>query len=569
MEFRLPDLGEGVDKATVVSIRVQPGAEVKPGDPLIEIETGKAVVDVPAEQAGRVESILVKPGDEVQTGTPVLVLGGAAGAAAPAPAAAPAAAPAQAAAGGGGQTAVQAPPAAPSPPPAAAPAAPAAAAAPGGAKVEFRLPDLGEGVDAADVVRVLVKPGDTVQVGQELIELETSKATAPVPSSVAGRIEEVRVKEGQSIKTGDVVAVIASEAAAGAAAAPPQPQPAQAPPAPAAQPAPQAAAPAAAPPAPGPAAPPPAPNGGRLPVPASPATRRLARELGVDLYQVRGSARGGRVTQDDVKAFVRSNGGRPAAAPAAAPSAAVPGAPPLPDFSKWGEIERKPAGGIRRATAEHMNLAWRTCPQVTIFDQADITDLEAGRKRYGEGQPKDAPKVTMTVLIIKALVAALKAFPKFNASYDAAANEMIFKKFFHIGIAVDTEAGLLVPVIRNADRKGISDLARELTELAGKARDRKLGADDMSGGSLTITNLGGLGSTSFTPIVNYPEVAILGISRAAWQPVSKDGKTSELRLMMPLCLTFDHRVIDGADGARFTSYLARVLSDPVRLLMES
>jgi pyruvate dehydrogenase E2 component (dihydrolipoamide acetyltransferase) len=307
--------------------------------------------------------------------------------------------------------------------------------------------------------------------------------------------------------------------------------------------------------------------------PAGPATRRLARELGVTLTEVKGSGRGGRVTLDDVKAFVReerqrSKGGTGVAIPGGKTVADSFAHPPLPDFTKFGEIERKPVAQIRQTIAKNLTVAWRTMPMVTQHDLADITDLEAGRKRIVEGLPKGAPKITMTVLAIKACVAALKEFPNFNSSYDMNSGELIVKKYYHIGIAVDTERGLVVPVIRDADRKSIRDLAAELTTLAEKARTGKLAIDEMRGGTFTITNLGGIGGTAFTPIVNYPEVAILGMSRSVMQPVVRDGQVVP-RLMLPLSLTYDHRVIDGADGARFTNRLAQLFSDPIRLLMES
>ncbi|HET6572970.1 MAG TPA: 2-oxo acid dehydrogenase subunit E2, partial [Fimbriiglobus sp.] len=310
-------------------------------------------------------------------------------------------------------------------------------------------------------------------------------------------------------------------------------------------------------------------NGAKTLIPAGPATRRLARELGVSLADVTGSARGNRVTLDDVKTHVRARlEGKTGAAPAGKTVADSFAHPPLPDFSKFGAVERKPVAPIRRKIAENLTVAWRTMPMVTQHDLADITELEAGRKRIVEGLAKGEPKVTMTVLAVKAVVAALKEFPHFNASLDLNAGEMVFKKYFHVGIAVDTERGLVVPVIRDADKKSVRDLAAEVTSLAEKARAGKLAIDEMRGGTFTITNLGGIGGTAFTPIVNYPEVAILGLSRSAWQPVVRDGQVVP-RLMMPMSLTYDHRAIDGADGARFTTRLAQLFSDPIRLLMES
>jgi pyruvate dehydrogenase E2 component (dihydrolipoamide acetyltransferase) len=309
-------------------------------------------------------------------------------------------------------------------------------------------------------------------------------------------------------------------------------------------------------------------------VPAGPATRRLARELGVSLAEVKGSGRGGRVTLDDVKGFVREE--RQRVKTGAAPGAGLGGRtvadsyahPPLPDFAKFGEVERRPVPQIRQTIARNLTVGWRTMPMVTQHDLADVTELEAGRKRIVDALPKGAPKVTMTVLAVKAVVAALREFPHFNSSYDMNAGELVVKRYYHVGIAVDTERGLVVPVIRAADRKSIRDLAAEVGSLAEKARAGKLGIDEMRGGTFTITNLGGIGGTSFTPIVNYPEVAILGLSRSAWQPVVRDGQVVP-RLMLPLSLTYDHRVIDGADGARFTTRLAQLFSDPIRLLMET
>ena len=300
------------------------------------------------------------------------------------------------------------------------------------------------------------------------------------------------------------------------------------------------------------------------PVAAGPATRRLARELGVALAEIKPTGRGGRVTLDDIKGFVREERqSNKSGAPREAASGYV-----LPDFSKFGAIERKPVANIRQTIAKNLTLGWRTMPMVTQHDLADITDLEAARKRTVESLPKGSPKVTMTILAIKAAIAAIREFPQFASSYDANAGELILKKFFHIGIAVDTERGLVVPVIRDADKKSIRELSAEVGALADKARAGKLAIDEMRGGVFTITNLGGIGGTSFTPIVNYPEVAILGMSRSSLQAVVKDGQIVP-RLMLPLSLTYDHRVIDGADGARFTTRLVQLFSDPLRLLMET
>lgn len=547
MDFRLPALGEGIDSATVVGVRVKPGDTVTAGQEVIDIETDKAAMAVPVEEAGTVEAVLVKPGDKVPVGSPLLKLTGGGG---DSPAASPAK-PAEVAnsMAPSAKTADE-----PEPPP---------AAHSGGGQVEFKLPALGEGIDGATVVGVRVKPGDAVTTGQEVIDVETDKAAMAVPVETAGTVEAVHVKTGDKVRVGGPLLTLTGSAAAA------KPQPVQAEkPLPASQkPKPT---PTKAPSGSNGAAAPPATDGKKTLVPAGPATRRLARELGVALAEIAGSARGGRVTLDDVKGHVRN---RLTQAPTGGANTAgsIVDAfvlPPLPDFGRYGEVERKSVSGIRKKIAENLTVAWRTMPMVTQHDDADITDLEAGRKRIVEGLPKNGPKVTMTVLAVKAVVAALREFPHFNASYDMNAGELVLKKYFHVGIAVDTERGLVVPVVRDADRKSVRDLAAEVAALAEKARSGKLAVDEMRGGTFTITNLGGIGGTAFTPIVNYPEVAILGLSRSVWRPVIRDGQVVP-RLLMPMSLTYDHRVIDGADGARFIVRLAQLFSDPIRLLMES
>ena len=548
MDFRLPNLGDGIDSATVVAVRVKPGDVLTKDQEIIDVETDKASVPVPVDVVGTVEKIHVKVGDKIPIGTVILSVAESAAKTPEAPKSAPA-------------------PAAATPTPTAAPT-PAPAAAPSGSpqKIEFKLPNLGEGIDTATVVALRIKPGDTVTAGQEIVDVETDKASVPVPVDVAGKVEDVRVKVGDKIVIGAVLAVITSTSGAKTEA---KTAPAQLPeqgtdaPRSPAKPAPAASTNGSVP------AGVMAKSGGV--VAAGPATRRLARELGVLLGEVKGTARGNRVTLDDVKGYVKnrltqSPGG--SAAPASGRIVDAFTLPPLPDFSKYGEIEKKPVANIRKKIAENLTVAWRTMPMVTQHDHADITDLEAGRKRIVDALPKGAPKITMTVLAVKAVVAALKEFPTFNSSYDMNAGELVLKKYFHVGIAVDTERGLVVPVIRDADKKSIRDIAVEVVGLAEKARTGKLAIDDMRGGSFTITNLGGIGGTAFTPIVNYPEVAILGLSRSALQPIVRDGQIVA-RLMMPMSLSYDHRVIDGADGARFTTRLAQLFSDPIRLLMES
>jgi pyruvate dehydrogenase E2 component (dihydrolipoamide acetyltransferase) len=413
----------------------------------------------------------------------------------------------------------------------------------------------------------LVKPGDAVKVGQNVVAIETDKAAVEVPADADGTVEAVHVKPGDKVAVGGKLVTLKTSGTA----APSAPKTAAPPPTSAPRPAPQ----------PTPQTSPVSGNGSaaaagvatRTLIPAGPATRKLARELGVALGEVRGSGRGGRVTLDDVKGFVKverqrvkESGGAPAVAGGMIVNAFA--LPPLPDFGKFGPVEVTDVATIRQTIAKNLTSGWRTMPMVTQHELADITDLEAGRKRIVEALPKGSPKITMTVLAIKACVAALKEFPRFNSSYDMNAGKLILKKYFHIGIAVDTERGLVVPVIRDADKKSIRDLASEVATLADKARTNKLAIDEMRGGTFTITNLGGIGGTGFTPIVNYTEVAILGLSKSSMQAVVKDGQVVP-RLMMPLSLTYDHRVIDGADGCRFTVRLAQLFSDPLRLLMET
>jgi pyruvate dehydrogenase E2 component (dihydrolipoamide acetyltransferase) len=580
MDFRLPNLGEGIDSATVTAVLVKPGDAVAAGQPVVSVETDKAALEVEADAAGTVEAVLVKPGDKVPVGGPVLRLKASGGP----PSGARASGPPAERAGGPGSSPEGADahrPPEPRPPASKADAPTSQPAPAAGGKSQFKLPSLGEGIDAATVTAVLVKVGDAVKAGQPVVGVETDKAAMEVEADAAGTVEQVHVKPGDKIGAGTVILTLTGgePAPAGGRRQPAVPEGPEEQPADAGRP-PAAGKPTATTPAgksPGPSGNGTAPKAPKEPevIPAGPATRRLARELGVGLGEVRATGRGGRVTLDDVKAFVkderqraRAGGGIAGAGPGGKTVADSFAHPPHPDFGKFGEVERKPVPNIRQTIARNLTVAWRTMPMVTQHDLADITELEAGRKRIVDALPKGSPKVTMTVLALKACVAALREFPQFNSSYDMNAGEVVLKKYYHLGVAVDTERGLVVPVIRDADKKSIRDLAAELTALAEKARSGKLGIDDMRGGTFTITNLGGIGGTSFTPIVNYPEVAILGMSRSSLQPVVRDGQVVP-RLLLPLSLTYDHRVIDGADGARFTSRLVQLFSDPLRLLMEA
>jgi pyruvate dehydrogenase E2 component (dihydrolipoamide acetyltransferase) len=432
---------------------------------------------------------------------------------------------------------------------------------------ELRLPELGENIESGDVLKVLVSVGDIITPNQSVLELETEKATIEVPSPFGGIVKSVHVKDGEKLQVGGLILTVEESGEAPAVekeeakAGPPQkveekppevrPEPARA-----AQPAAAVAVSAPAPAAAG-------PQVAREAAPAPPSVRRLARELGVDINEVAGSGPGGRITAEDVKAHVRATLMTPAALPAgvAAPIA------PLPDFSRWGEIERKPMRAVRRKTAEHLSYAWSTIPHVTHFDKADITELEQLRKRYESKPEAGGTKLTVTAIAVKVIASALKTFPQFASSVDMAREELIYKQYCHIGVAVDTDRGLLVPVIRDVDKKNILQLSAELAELAEKARNRKITPEDMEGGVFTITNLGGIGGTHFSPIVNSPEVAILGIARARMEPVFLHGMFQP-RLMLPLSLSYDHRVIDGADAARFLRWVAEALEQPSLLSLE-
>lgn len=583
-EFTLPSLGEGVKAGDVLTVLVKAGDTVAKDQAVLELETDKATVEVPSSVDGTIEEMKVAEGDTVAVGQVIFTFAaGSGGGAAAAPAAPVDAAPASGAdverasteavndqdEGLGGDAA---------PPPSSGDEAiPASGDQGGGGRIEVTLPSLGEGVKSADVLSVLVKVGDAVAKDQGILELETDKATVEVPSPAAGTVAEVRVKDGDQVSTGSVVLVLeggASQAAPAAKTAPAgKAAPAATPAAAAsAQPSKQAApaasdAKAAAPLAPetraaqvaagagSGAVAPPRPN-----VPAAPSVRRLARELGLDIGDVKGSGPGGRISQADVMAHAKSVITQAGAAPAGGGAGFA--YEPLPDFSQYGAVERKAMRGIRRKTAEHMVASWHTIPHVTQCEKADITDLEALRKQYGPRVEKQGGgKLTVTAIAVKIVAIALRKFPHINVSVDLANEEIIHKSYVNIGLAVDTDRGLLVPVIRDADTKSISEIAAEIGVLAEKARKGKLSLDEMSGGCFTITNLGGIGGTYFTPIVNHPEVAILGMSRSAMEPVWRDGEF-EPRLMLPLSLSYDHRVVDGADAMRFLRFVADALEQP-------
>lgn len=430
-----------------------------------------------------------------------------------------------------------------------------------------------------------MKKGDRVEVNQPVIEVEADKTSAEVPSNVSGTVTEIHVSEGDEVKTNQLILTLSDSAedAAPTAKAPEEDKAAEAPAPAVEEPQPAAAEPAAKPsPAPAPpaaattvstpaasaveptadAAP-----GDAKPIPAAPSVRRFAREVGVDLRKVQGTGPGGRISIEDVKAYLRSLDLASQPEPAAAAGGFQLPVQQLPDFSKWGPIQREKMSGIRRATAHHLSQAWITIPHVTQHDKADITEMEKLRKQYAPRVERAGGKLTMTAILVKVVVGALRQFPRFNASVDMANEEIIYKNYYNIGIAVDTEHGLLVPVIRDADRKSLVQIAVELGEIAQKARERKLTAEDMQGGTFTISNLGGIGGTGFTPIVNAPEVAILGVARSRIEPVYQNGEWVP-RNMLPLSLSYDHRIIDGADAARFLRWIASALEDPFLLALE-
>ncbi|HEX5683179.1 MAG TPA: dihydrolipoyllysine-residue acetyltransferase, partial [Ideonella sp.] len=560
VEVKVPDIGDFKDVA-VIELLVKPGDTVKPEQSLVTVESDKASMEIPSTHGGVVKELKVGLGDKVNQGTLLLLLEEAAGAAA-APAASAAAAPAAAA--------VAPPPPAAAPVAAAAPAADAAPAAAGG-RIDVVVPDIGDFKDVV-VIELLVKVGDTVKAEQSLITVESDKASMEIPSSHAGVVKEIKVALGDKVNQGTPLVVLEGAGGGAASAGAAAPAPAQTVTAAGHAPGTLTSAPVerTAPTAALPAHEPSAPQG-TLPH-ASPSIRRFARELGVPLAEVKGSGPKGRITQDDVQNFVKQvmagdqqTTAQKAKAPAAAAGAAAgggafPGLLPWPqvDFTKFGPVERKELSRIKKISGANLHRNWVVIPHVTNHDDADITELEAFRVQLNKENEKSGTKVTMLAFMIKAAVAALKKFPEFNASLDG--EQLVLKQYFHIGFAADTPNGLVVPVIKDADKKGIYQISQEMGELAKKARDGKLGPADMSGGCFSISSLGGIGGRYFTPIINAPEVAIMGVCRSTTEP-RWDGKAFQPRLILPLSLSWDHRVIDGASAARFNTYLANVLAD--------
>jgi pyruvate dehydrogenase E2 component (dihydrolipoamide acetyltransferase) len=589
IEFKLPELGENIEQGDLVRLMVAPGTSVSTGQTVMELETDKAVVEVPSSVSGIIQEIRVKEGDKIKVGQVIFTVENGAGAKASAEPATKNAVASQP------QLAVPRQQDQPISAPAAAQDSVAAAAASrastpmpasliASSASEFKLPELGENISEGDLVRLMVAPGSKVAEGQPVMELETDKAVIEVPSSVSGVVKDVRVKEREKIKVGQVIFTLEGGASAQTAPArlrtapvehmsgqhgarlafqaairaegkteeqalpPDQPVQAQA----------TFKMPVQLGKVAG--------TEHRQPVPAAPHVRRLARELGVDIYDVKGAGPGGRISEDDVKAHAKSLLSAAVSA-AQAPRAGHFAAPKLPDFAKWGKVERVSMRGVRRKTAEHLAESWNTIPHVTQHDRADITELEQLRARFAPKAEEAGGKMTVTAIALKVCAAALKVFPQFNASIDIEKEEIVYKQYIHIGVAADTDRGLLVPVIRDVDKKNIVELAVELSQLSKKARDKKLTPAEMEGGTFTITNLGGIGGVGFTPIVNHPEVAILGLSRSRMEPEWINEKF-EPRLILPLSLSYDHRLIDGADAARFLRWIAEAFEQPFLLSVQ-
>ena len=553
VDFRLPLLGDNISSADVIKVHVKEGDRVEVDQVVVEIETDKATVEVPTDIAGIVKQVYVKEGTKAAIGEPVISVE----------------------VGGEAVKEVKS----------------EEVRAKNEVQSEkeevktsndsvlstkdylFTIPTLGENITSAQITKVLLKVGDKVEVDQVVLEIETDKATVEVPSEVSGVVKEVNVKDGDKVTIGSVALVIETSGKKAIENSKPvrnqsgglrienekpksetEIKPAQL-----------------------------STNNSQLStvkehthmpqiltlprdivkivVPAAPSVRRFAREIGVEINNVRGSGPSGRISVEDVKAFAKAlnqqlqQGG--------AVGCAVVGVPreTLPDFSKWGDIDRQPMSNIRRKTAEHLSYAWATVPHVTQFDKADTTELEKIRKQFGKQVEAAGGKLTVTGILLKVIASAMKVYPQFNSSVDMEKNEIIYKKYLNIGVAVDTEKGLLVPVIKDVDKKNITQISVDLAEVSKKARDKKLGLDDMQGGCFTISNLGGIGGTYFTPIVNTPEVAILGVSKSSYEPVYIDGEFKP-RLMMPLSLSYDHRIIDGADAIRFLRWVVNALENP-------
>lgn len=552
-EFKLPELGENIESADIINVLVKVGDVIEKDQSIIEIETDKATVEVPSNISGKITEVLVKQGDSVKVGQTIIKVE--AGDVktetkvveeTESKAEAKAVTKSEAEKESSPKKEVIEP-----------------VQSGSGQIVEFKVPDLGENIESADIINVLVKKGDVIAKDQGVIEIETDKATIEVPSSVEGKIVEVNVKTGDKVKVGDVLIKVETVLTAPVT----KKEEVKLKEEPAKKPAKEIAEKVDS-------------TKGELtelkpgehddqpPIlrgsaPAAPSVRRIARELGVDINKVPGTGPAGRISMDDVKAYVKKiMEGKAEAVGVGIKKEA------LPDFSKYGKIERVAMTKIREKTATHLSYAWSVIPHVTQFDKTDITEFEKDRKELSKKVEEHGAKLTVTGILIKIIAEGMKKFPQFNCSIDMDKMEIIYKKYINIGVAVDTEYGLLVPVIKNVDQKNLIEISVELNELAQKARNKKLSLEEMQGGCFTITNLGGIGGTYFTPIVNSPEVAILGVSRGSYKPVyNKKDETFEPRLMLPLSLSYDHRIIDGADAIRFLRWVCEALEEPLKIFM--
>ncbi len=555
-EFKLPELGENIESADIVNVLVKVGDLIEKEQSIIEIETDKATIEVPSNISGKITEVLVKSGDSVKVGQTIIKVDeGKTEAEAETKTEvktdAKKESKAETKAEAKSQTKKEVKETVQSSP---------------GQIVDFKVPDLGENIESADVINVLVKKGDSIAKDQGVIEVETDKATVEVPSSVEGKIVDVNVKTGDKVKVGDVLIKVEASGKEPPVEKKPSAQKESAKEEKEEEKKEKKEVK-------------PSKRDGELeeikpserddqpPIlrgsaPAAPSVRRIARELGVDINKVPGSGEGGRISMDDVKAYVKNiMQGKGEAIRIGIKKEA------LPDFTKYGKVERVAMNKIREKTATHLSYAWSVIPHVTQFDKTDITEFEKDRKELSKKVEEHGAKLTVTGILIKIIAEGMKKFPQFNSSIDMDKMEVIYKKYINIGVAVDTEYGLLVPVIKNVDKKNLIEISVELNQLAQKARDKKLSLDEMQGGCFTITNLGGIGGTYFTPIINSPEVAILGISRGNYEPVyNKEGKF-EPRLMLPLSLSYDHRIIDGADAIRFLRWVCEALEEPLKIFM--
>jgi len=550
-EFKLPELGENIEAADVANVLVKEGDIVKKDQAIIEIETDKATIEVPSTIEGTITKLFVKSGDKIKVGSVVMVVdeGGSVEESKPE----------IKSERKSEQKQENKPTEVKSEPEIEYIAAPSTKSSGKKEIVDFHLPDLGENIVAADVLIVLVKVGDVIEVDQAILEIETDKATIEVPTTIAGKVVEVFLKAGSKAKVGDVVIKVETGVVAFEELKPNEIKKEEVTEAPKVESKKEAT-----------------PTGERASMqasemdnqppilkgaaPAAPSVRRIAREIGVDINNVPGTGPNGRVSMDDVKAFSKklhesySQGGG---------TGLNIKSESLPDFTKFGAINKVEMTNIRKKTADHLSYAWATIPHVTQFDKADITLLEKTRKELNKNSEV---KLTVTAILVKIIVEALKKFPQFNSSIDMEKKKIIYKSYFNIGVAVDTEFGLIVPVIKNSDKKSLTEISVDMNALAEKARNKKIGLDDLQGGSFTISNLGGIGGTYFTPIVNSPEVAILGVSRGSLEPVWNGYGVFEPRLLLPLSLSYDHRIIDGADAIRFLRFVVEALEQPLRLL---